>query len=112
MAILIGTDFNDGIKGIGPKKSLKLIKKNGNAENALAVIGADNAPSFEEIKEIRRIFLEPNVTDDYKLEWSVPDVDKALNILVDGHQFKSERIKPSLEKFQNIKHMMKQKTLF
>ena len=27
MAILIGTDFNEGIKGYGPKKSLNLIKK-------------------------------------------------------------------------------------
>jgi len=27
MAILIGTDFNDGIKGIGPKKKFKFNKK-------------------------------------------------------------------------------------
>ncbi|MCD6240643.1 flap endonuclease-1, partial [Candidatus Bathyarchaeota archaeon] len=29
LAILIGTDFNEGIKGIGPKKALKLIKTYG-----------------------------------------------------------------------------------
>jgi len=112
MAILIGTDFNDGIRGIGPKRSLEYIKKYGNAENTVAKIGADNALSFDEIKEIRKLFLNPKVTDDYSLEWNEPDNDKVKKILVDRHQFKEDRIKPTLEKFQNIKNMMKQKTLF
>lgn len=112
MAILIGTDFNDGIKGIGPKKSLNLIKKNGNAENALATIGAENAPSFDEIKEIRKIFLEPNVTDDYSFEWPGSDNEKVIKILCDQHQFKKDRVEPVLAKFSNVEQMMKQKTLF
>jgi flap endonuclease-1 len=112
MAILIGTDFNDGIKGIGPKKSLDLIKKNGNVENALAVIGADNAPSFNEIKEIRKIFLKPAITNDYTLEWPGIDKKKVIKILVDQHHFKKERVEPVLNKFENINQMMKQKTLF
>jgi flap endonuclease-1 len=38
IAILVGTDFNDGIKGFGPKKSLQLLKKTGNLVDALATI--------------------------------------------------------------------------
>ena len=112
MAILIGTDFNEGIKGIGPKKSLNLIKKNGNVENVLATIGNKDAPTFEEIKEIRKIFLNPEVTDDYSIEWTEPDNEKVIKILVDNHQFTLERVEPILEKFTSIKNMMKQKTLF
>ena len=112
MAILIGTDFNEGIKGIGPKKSLNLIKKNGNVENVLATIGNKDAPTFEEIKEIRKIFLNPEVTDDYSIEWTEPDNEKVIKILVDNHQFTLERVEPILEKFSSIKNMMKQKTLF
>jgi len=112
MAILIGTDFNDGIKGIGPKKSLNLIKKNGNVENALATIGSDNAPTLEEIKEIRKIFLEPKITDDYSLDWPGSDNEAVLKILCDRHQFTQERVQPVLEKYSNIVNMMKQKTLF
>jgi flap endonuclease-1 len=112
MSILIGTDFNDGIKGIGPKKNLDLIKKNGNAENAIAKIGSDDAPTFDEIKEIRKIFLEPEITNDYKLEWNATDNEKVLEILCDRHQFSEDRIKKVLEKFQNIEDIVKQKTLF
>jgi flap endonuclease-1 len=112
MAILIGTDFNDGIKGIGPKKSLDLIKKNGNVENVIATIGSDNIPTFDEIKEIRKIFLEPKVEKDYTLSWANPDKDLVIKILCDKHQFKKERVEPVLEKYSNIESMMKQKTLF
>jgi flap endonuclease-1 len=112
MAILIGTDFNDGVKGIGPKRSLKLIKKAGNIENVVATIGGENAPTFDEIKEVRKIFLDPKVTDDYSLSWSVPDNEKLIGMLCDDYQFTRKRVEPVLEKFSNIEYMMKQKTLF
>jgi len=112
IAILVGTDFNDGIKGIGPKKGYTLIKKAGNVENALATIGNSNAPTFSEITEIRNIFLKPKVTDEYSLEWSPPDNEAVLKILCDKHQFTRERIESVLEKFSAIENMVKQKNLF
>ena len=112
IAILVGTDFNDGIKGIGPKKGYNLIKKAGNVENALATIGNSNAPTFSEIAEIRNIFLKPKVTDEYSLEWSPPDNEAVLKILCDKHQFTRERIESVLEKFSAIENMVKQKNLF
>lgn len=112
MGILIGTDFNEGIKGIGPKTSLKLIKNNGNIENAVAKIGSDKAPTFDEIKEIRKLFLEPKVTDDYNLEWKEVDSEKVIEILCEKHQFSEKRIKSSLEKFENMEKIVKQRTLF
>ena len=112
MAILIGTDFNEGIKGYGPKKSLNLIKKAGNVENALALIGGEDIPTIEEIKEIRKIFLKPEITDDYSLKWSKPDNEAILKILCDRHQFTRERMEPVLEKFSTIENILKQKNLF
>ena len=112
MAVLVGTDFNKGIKGIGPKKSLDLIKKTGKIEKALETLSTSDIPDFEEIKEIRKIFLEPNVTDKYSLNWSITDKEKVLNILCDRHQFTRDRIEPVLEKFSSLKNTIKQKTLF
>ena len=111
MAILIGTDFNDGIKGYGPKKSLSLIKKFGSIEKALQEIKSPDKPNLDEIKQIREIFLSPITTDDYTLNWSTPDKEKVLKILCDEHQFSKERIEPILEKFSSIEHIKKQKNL-
>ena len=112
MAILIGTDFNEGIKGYGPKKSLNIIKKFGKIEDALSTINVSDAPATHEIKEIRNIFLNPKITNDYSLKWSVPDKDAVLKILCDEHQFSKERVEPILEKFSTIENIAKQKNLF
>jgi flap endonuclease-1 len=112
MAILIGTDFNDGIKGIGPKKSLSLIKKSGNIENVIKTFDGKNIISSEEINEIRKIFLKPDVTDDYEIIWKNPDKEKTIKILCGVHHFSKERIEPILDKSSNIEQSMKQKTLF
>ncbi|MBS3802569.1 MAG: flap endonuclease-1 [Candidatus Thermoplasmatota archaeon] len=112
MAILMGTDFNEGIKGIGPKKSLKLIKKNGNIENVISTIGSDEAPTFEKIKKIRSMFLNPKTTDDYELSWSQPDEQKLVYFLSEKYQFSEKRIESMLKKFEPIKEMKKQQTLF
>jgi flap endonuclease-1 len=112
MAILMGTDFNQGIKGIGPKKSLKLIKKNGNIENVLSTIGSEEAPTFERIKQIRSLFLDPKTTDDYKLSWSNPDEEKLFSFLSGEYQFSEKRVESMLKKFEPIKEMRKQQTLF
>lgn len=112
MAILMGTDFNQGIKGIGPKKSLKLIKKNGNIENVLSTIGSEEAPTFERIKQIRSLFLDPKTTDDYKLSWSNPDEEKLFSFLSGEYQFSKKRVESMLKKFEPIKEMRKQQTLF
>src|SRR5437667_3645105 len=60
MGLLIGTDFNEGVKGIGPKKALALIKKHGSLEPALAELGG----AIEAKGEVREIFLKPNVLAD------------------------------------------------
>jgi flap endonuclease-1 len=111
MAILIGTDFNEGVKGIGPKKSLDLIKKTGDIEKALESIKFTDKPSSDTIQQIQKIFLEPDVTDDYSLKWSMPDKESVLSILCDRHQFTRERVEPILEKFSIIKNISKQKNL-
>ena len=68
VGVLIGTDFNpDGIKGLGPKTALKLIKEHGSLEQALPHV--KNAEFPVEPQRIREIFLHPKVTDNYRLEW-------------------------------------------
>jgi len=110
MAILIGTDFNEGIEGIGPKKSYEIIKRAGNLENALKMLKVEM--DEEMLNEVRRIFLDPPVTDNYKLEWKLPDEEKVLSMLCDEHQFSESRVKSALEKFSSMEKLLKQNRLF
>jgi len=112
MAILIGTDFNKGIKGIGPKKSYEIIKRVGNVENALEVLNKKDAIDLNDLQTIRNIFLKPAVSDSYELKWSKPNEEKVLQILCDEHQFTESRVKSALEKFNAMDEVIKQKSLF
>jgi flap endonuclease-1 len=99
VGILIGTDFNpDGIKGLGPKTALKLIKQHRKLENALPYI--KNAEFLHPPEQIREIFLHPQVTDSYKLEWREPNVDGIVDFLVREKDFSEDRVRKSLEKLQ------------
>jgi flap endonuclease-1 len=91
VAILIGTDYNpDGIKGIGPKTALKLIKTYGSLEKALKALPKAEFPVNP--LEIRKMFLEPKVTNNYKLEWKRPHVDVVLRFLCDERDFSRDRV--------------------
>ena len=97
VGILIGTDFNpDGIKGIGPKTALKLIKQYGTLENALPHI--KNVTFSDKIAEIRGIFLHPEVSDNYKLEWREPNVEGVIDFMSRQKEFSEERVKKSLDR--------------
>ena len=97
VGILIGTDFNpDGIKGLGPKTALKLIRQHGTIENAMPYI--KNASFPVEPNCIRKIFLHPEVTDNYKVEWKEPDEAGLVDFMVREKEFGEERIKKSLDR--------------
>jgi len=97
VAMLVGTDFNpEGIKGIGPKTALKLIKKHGNIEELLPKLKDATFPV--EPKRIREIFLNPKVTDNYKLEWKKPNVDGVLDFLCRERDFSEERVGKALKR--------------
>jgi flap endonuclease-1 len=99
IGILIGTDFNpDGIRGLGPKTALKLIKQHGTLQNALPHIKNPVFPHPPE--EIHEIFHQPNVTDNYKMEWHKPNIDGIIDFLVREKDFSEDRVRKALEKMQ------------
>ena len=96
VGILIGTDFNESVKGIGPKTALKLIKQYGNLESAVQHI--ENVTFADKIGQIRKIFRHPQVTDDYNVEWREPDEKGLMDFLCREKEFSEDRIKKSLER--------------
>lgn len=109
VGILIGTDFNpDGIKGLGPKTALKLIREHKTLEKA--VLHIKNAEFPHSPEKIREIFLHPKVRDDYTLKWKEPNIDGTLDFLVREKDFSAERVRKALEKMREGTKELKAKT--
>lgn len=109
VGILIGTDFNpEGIKGLGPKTALKLVREHGSLENALPHI--KNAEFPVEPQRIREIFLHPKVTDNYKIEWKEPDAEDVINFICRERDFSEKRVRKALEKMRKGAEELKGKT--
>jgi flap endonuclease-1 len=112
LAMIVGTDFNiGGIKGVGPKNALKLIKENDKDFDKL----------FKELKwdeyfdfpwtEVYYLIKNMPTTDDYKLEWNEPNEEELKRILVDEHDFSIERITKFFESYKKSKKDNSQKGL-
>jgi flap endonuclease-1 len=97
LGLLVGTDFNSGIKGIGPKKALKLIQQHGRIENLPEEI-RQSLGDPETIEEARRIFLEPQVTDAFDVAPAEPDLDGIVRFLCDEREFSRERVSAAIER--------------
>jgi len=97
IGILVGTDFNpEGVKGIGPKTALKLVKQHGSIEKLLPTMKEAEFPA--EPQRIREIFLNPKVTDNYKLTWKDPNVEGVVDFLCRERDFSEERVRKALKK--------------
>jgi len=70
LCILLGCDYCDSIKGIGPKKAVDLIKEHKNIETILKHIDKKKYPVADDwpFENARKLFLNPTVTDPDTLE--------------------------------------------
>ncbi len=107
MGILVGTDFNKGIKGIGPKKALKLIKKHGKLEEVLK----EKEWEIENHDAVRSIFLEPKVTDEYDLSATKLEKKKVLKLLVGEYEFSDNRVQSAIQKIEKMEKSRAQTSL-
>ena len=98
MGILIGTDFCEGLKGIGAKTALKLAH-NGKLEEKIAEL---QSQSTHDLEEVRDIFLKHNVNTDYKIKWEKPKADKIIEFLCYQHGFSEERVAKASAKLKNL----------
>ncbi|MFC7226442.1 flap endonuclease-1 [Salinirubellus salinus] len=74
VGILMGTDFNEGISGVGPKTAVKLVREHGDLWGALEARGEH----VEGADRIRDLFLNPDVTDEYEFDTDIaPDLAAA-----------------------------------
>ncbi len=97
IGILVGTDFNpQGVKGIGPKTALRLIKQYRSLEELLPTLKEAEFPVG--VQQIREIFLHPKVTDNYELAWKEPDIEGLIEFMCGERDFSKDRVRRAYEK--------------
>ena len=95
IGLLVGTDFHPGIKGIGPKKAVALVKR----FDAIDQMPAEIRDAFgSELDRLRQIYLAPDVRDDYRLDVERCDTEGVVRFLCDEHAFARDRVMAALER--------------
>lgn len=108
LSLLIETDFFPGIKSIGPKTALKLIKKYKSLEKV--IIGGKDTYNFSKlspdlISKVRKIFLLPDVIKSpSNLYWNPPDKSNVINLLCKDHHLNFKRVSNNLDKLEKNYH--------
>lgn len=98
MAILIGTDYNPkGVEGIGPKKALALVRK---YQDLGEVIDSEEI-ELDNYRELRSLFMEHEVTDDYRLKWEAPDREGLVDFLCGERDFSKDRVGKTIDKIES-----------
>src|ERR1700754_3387638 len=87
MCILLGCDYCDSIRGVGPKRAVELIRQHRSIENIIEKIDSKKytLPENWPFKEARRLFKEPEITepDQIELNWVGPDEEGLVQFLVE-----------------------------
>lgn len=97
LAMLVGTDYHPGgVKGLGPKKALNLVKKHENFEEIF------KEAKWEEHcdvpwKEIFDLFKNMPVTENYEIKFSKPKKEELIQFLVEERDFAKERVINAIE---------------
>lgn len=102
LCILLGCDYCDSIKGIGPKKAIELIVKHRSIEKILENIDKKKyiVPEDWNYEQARRLFKTPDVAnpDDLELKWTEPDEEGLVKFLCGDRQFNEQRVRSGAQK--------------
>ncbi|AOA60673.1 5' flap endonuclease [Komagataella phaffii CBS 7435] len=107
LCILLGCDYCETIKGVGPVTAFKLIKEHGSIEKVVEAI-ENNPKSKQKIpenwpyNEARELFLHPEVipASECELEWKEPDEEALVDYMVRQHGFSEQRIRDGASKLR------------
>ena len=96
-AILMGTDFNEGVAGIGPKTAVTAVREHGDIWGVFEArdVFVDNAD------RIRDLFLNPAVTDDYGYDSDVePDMEAARAYVCEEWEVDPDEVERGFERIE------------
>lgn len=98
-AILVGTDFNEGVKGVGPKTAVKLLREHERLEDVPAKVRDALPPNYEEVREY---FLKPEVDEAPKIRAGRLDPIAVVEFLCGERGFSEDRVRGAVERLASV----------
>lgn len=102
LCILLGCDYCETIKGIGPVTALKLVKEYKSIEKIIEVFKQDTKkygkyviPEDWQFEQARLLFLEPEIIkgSEVELKWKQPNVEDLVEFMCVKNGFSEERVR-------------------
>lgn len=93
VGLLIGTDFNEGVHGFGPKTALKRVREWGSLDRAPPDVQRQLPYNLAAIREF---FLHPPVAGDVEVRRGRLDAEAVRRFLCDERDFSPERVNRAL----------------
>ncbi|OBA20895.1 flap endonuclease 1 [Metschnikowia bicuspidata var. bicuspidata NRRL YB-4993] len=108
MCILLGCDYCETIKGVGPVTAFKLIKQHGSLDNIVEWINNNpektkyQVPENWPYKEAKELFMNPELLKDDEIDfkWAEPNLDGLIEFMVRDKGFSEDRIRSGAEKLK------------
>lgn len=108
LCILLGCDYCESIKGVGPKRAMELIRQHKSIDEILKHIDKKKytIPENWMYKEARALFKEPDVTkgEDTDLKWLDPDESALIKFMCEDKGFAEDRIRNGCKKLTKGRH--------
>lgn len=102
LCIMLGCDYTDTIKGIGPKRAITLINQYKNIETILKNIDQEKYPPPENwnFEQARQLFIKPEVANaaEIEIKWNDPDEEGLVKYLCTDKQFSEDRVRNGVKK--------------
>jgi flap endonuclease-1 len=103
IGLLLGTDFNKGVKGVGPKTALKIVKEHPTLDSVLDYVKEKYDYQFEvDATAVMHLFLDPPYAPPGEIRWKGLDAEAVKEILVEQHDFTAERVEKSIDDLARI----------
>jgi flap endonuclease-1 len=98
VAILCGTDFNEGVSGYGPKTSVKAIREHGDLWGVIEAEGF-RIPNADRIRDL---FRDPPVTETPNLDLDVsPDVEAAREYVTETWEVDADEVARGFQRIED-----------
>jgi flap endonuclease-1 len=101
LCILLGCDYCDKIRGVGPKSAFKMVQDHKTIEEILKRLDKKHsAPDNWMFEGARRLFKDPEVTPakDVDLKWEKPDEEGLVKYMCEEKGFAEDRIRNGAKK--------------